>query len=132
MSAIEELEQLQKKRTELENKQASLEHKEQEMKEHVRKLEIVVAALLEKKIKAKNAALGKLESTKKDLEKRVKELQENREASLTEEVEEEKEVSTEQVIDYAPALVIGRSQPLQPEQENENRKEEKKRSAYPK
>lgn len=134
MSATVELEQLQKKRTELENEQASLEQKEQAMKEDVRKLEIKLLVQLEQKIRAKNEVVDKLESMKRDLEKRLEELQENREFSLMPkeptpepEVEEKQEVSTEEVIERARVLVADGSQQVQPEEQKERRKEEKKR-----
>lgn len=74
MSASEELDLLQKKKTELENEWAFLEQKEQAMKESARRLLEKVAALLAEK----KATLEKLEYALKDLEKKLAELQANR------------------------------------------------------
>ena len=77
MSATAELEQLQKRRTELENAWKSMEQKEKTLGENIKILEEKLAVqALEEKIKAKNAALAKLESTKSDLEKKLQAPQE--------------------------------------------------------
>jgi len=136
MSATAELEMLQKKRRELESEQASLEQKEQAMKENVRKLLEKLTAQLEEKIKTKNEVVEKLESLKKDLEKRLNELQDNAESSLMPketkpdpdpENEEKHEETTEQVIERARALVADGGQELPFEEQKERRKEDKKR-----
>jgi septal ring factor EnvC (AmiA/AmiB activator) len=121
-----ELEPLKKKIANLENELASQEQKEQTMIENIRKLMEKVAIKLEENIKAKNAVLEKFESMQKDLEKKLDELQENREPSSSPNapttVAEEKEESPKQVIEVA----AGGSQQSQPEEPKELHKQEKK------
>lgn len=137
MSATAELEMLQKKRRELENEQTSLEQKEQATKENVRKLFEKLTVQLEEKIKAKNEVIEKLESLKRDLEKRLDELQDNRESSLMpkearpeQEVEEKHEESTEQVIERARALVADGNQELSSEEQKKGAKKKKSASGH--
>lgn len=108
MSATAELEQLQKKRTELENEWTSLEQKEQMMKENARKLVEQVSALLEEK----KAALEKLELALKDLEKKLVELQENRRPSSSSNepitiVEKKAEAPEQAIVAYWNAEKVG-------------------------
>jgi predicted nuclease with TOPRIM domain len=81
MSATAVPEQPQKKRAELENECTSLDQKMQATKEEMRQLEEKVAATLEEKVKAKRAALENLESQKRNLEKKLEELQQSQEPS---------------------------------------------------
>lgn len=127
MSTKVEFEQLQKKITELENERASLEQKEQAIKESIRKLMEQVAAKLEDKIKARNAALEKLGSTQKDFEKKLEELQENVDPHSSSDepisqVAKKEEESPKQVIEVA----VGGSQQPQPEDHRKRQKEERK------
>ncbi len=73
--------QLQKKRSELENDLSSASQKEAALQKELKTLEEELANQLQEKIKAKNASVEKLESTKGDLERRLKELREYQEPS---------------------------------------------------
>lgn len=80
MSATAELEQLQKKKIELENEWASLEQKEKSLGENIKILKEKMAVHdLQEKVKAKHAFVEQLESTKKDLEQKLSSPQEKRE-----------------------------------------------------
>ncbi len=128
MSVNSEFDNLQKKIEELEKELASLIQKEQTMKKSMLELGGKVAGRLEEKVEAKKGDLEKLESTQKDLERKLAELQEPQEAStwpsepLSKFAEKEEE-SPKQVIEVA----AGGSQQLQPEERKETHKEDKKR-----
>ncbi len=84
MSTTAELEQLQKKKTELENEWASLEQREKSMGESIKILKEKMAVHdLQEKVKAKRAFVEQLESTKKDLEQKLSSPQEKREPPPT-------------------------------------------------
>ncbi len=109
MSQTAELEQLAKKRTKLEDDWASVVKKENTLKDDVKGLEERLQAQLTGKIEAKNASVEKLESTKHDLEAKLKELQESPESSQTpnmpetettvEQQEEPQEQPTEMIVE---------------------------------
>jgi len=91
MSAVDTLEQLQKKRTELEDKWASLQQKEKTLEENIKALEEKLTVQLEGKISEKNELLGMLESSKRNLEEKLKELQGKPESYSIPEVPKPKE-----------------------------------------
>jgi len=72
------LSELQIRRRELENELASLSTKELAIKGDLQKLEEEIIAELEETIKEKKLTLNGLESQKSDLEKKLRELQDNR------------------------------------------------------
>ena len=69
--------QLEKKRNELENELSLTSQKETALEKELKTLEEELAAQLEEQLKAKKTAVEKLESTKSDLEKRLKELRDH-------------------------------------------------------
>ncbi len=132
MSETVELEQLAKKRTKLEDDWASVVQKESTLKDDVKGLEEKLQAQLAGKIEAKNASVEKLESTKRDLETRLKELQKSPESFQTpntletetaEQVEEQQEQPAEMVMEAA----ADDSQEIVEEETKGRSREEKKR-----
>jgi len=110
MSETAEIEQLAKKRSKLEDEWSSLVQKERTLEGDVKALEERLAAQLAGKIEAKNPAVERLESTKLDLERRLKELQENAESyrmpnapqtEAAEQEEEPQEQPTEMTVEAA-------------------------------
>ena len=76
MSSSTQLEQIQKKRAELENELRSLEEKEKDLEASVKIVEEKrIVEDLEEKVKAKRAVVEKLESKKRELEKKLGEPQ---------------------------------------------------------
>lgn len=69
------LNQLQMKRRELENEVASLSQREASLKGELQKLEEGIIAELEETIRSKKLVLSSLESQKRDLEKKLNEVQ---------------------------------------------------------
>jgi hypothetical protein len=131
MSETTTLEAMHKKRSELENHWSSQLQKQKTLEGDIKALEEKVQAQLQQKIKSEDQVLETLESKRKDLEKRLGELQEQHEASQnlnepTTEIAEAKEQPQEQPTDIA-ATTAGDSDQWQSEEAKEKRKEEKKR-----
>ena len=76
-------EQPEKRRTELENELVFLEQKAQAVKEEMRRLDAALTAKLEEKVKARRAALAAMESQKKELERKLKEMEDKPQTSST-------------------------------------------------
>jgi len=132
MSETAELEQLAKKRTKLEDDWSSVVQKESTLKDDVKALEERLQAQLASKIEAKNASVERLESTKRDLERRLKELQESPESfqtpSLPEtETAKQEEVQQEQPTEMIVEAVADDSQVIVEEETRGRSREEKKR-----
>jgi len=132
MSEKATLEVLQKKRTELENHWSSQLEKQRGLEGDIKALEEKVQAQLQEKIKSEDEVLETLESKRKDLEKRLNELQEQerRESSRrpdepTTEVAETNEQAQEPIEMTVAAANDGNQ--WQAEEVKERHKEEKKR-----
>lgn len=127
-----ELEQLAKKRTKLEDDWSSVVQKEGTLKDDVKALEERLQAQLAGKIEAKNAAVERLESTKRDLERRLKELQESPESFQTPNMPETETAKQEEEQQDQPAEMIVEaaaddSQVIVEEETRGRSREEKKR-----
>jgi chaperonin cofactor prefoldin len=128
------LAELQKKRTELENHWSSLLQKEKNLKEDVKTLEEKVQAQLESKIKATDVALETLGSKKSDLEKRLKELQEQAGSSQMpnepwKQSAEINEVTPKQPVEMTAKPAVDSVQ-VETEESKDKHKDEKKRSKW--
>lgn len=132
MSEVAVLEELQKKRTELENHWSSQLQKEKTLEGDIKALEEKVQAQLQEKIKVQGAALETLESKRKDLERRLKELQEQSASSQTlkepiMEAAEANEEVQEQPAEMTMKAAANDNAQSQTEDTKEKHKEEKKR-----
>lgn len=134
MSETAALEVLQKKRTELENRWSSQLEKQRTLEGDIQTLEEKLHAQLQEKIKTEDTVLEGLESKRKDLEKRLKELQvpEHPESfqmpdEPTTKVEENKEEEQEQPTEMTVEAAANESDQWQNEDTKEKHKEEKKR-----
>ncbi len=139
-----ELEQIQKKKSELANELRSMEQREKALAEGIKILEEKFAIQeLEEQVKAKRAALDRLESKRKELEKRIKEPQKNpqplpKPSTPGPHVPKgpEKKEPMEVKVSAAPAgnqqpkqsaAPAGNKQPKKPEEQKEKEKEEEKK-----
>lgn len=129
MSDAATLEVLHKKRTELENHWSTQLQKQRTLEDDVKALEEKVQAQLQNKIKTEDQVLDTLEAKRKDLEKRLGELQEQQATSQspnepTNEIAETTEQTLEQPVEMAAADTDNQ---LQNEEARGSRKEDKKR-----
>jgi len=127
MSETTSLVQLQKKRGELENELSSTTQKEAALEKEVKTLEEELAVQLEEKIRAKNTVVERLESTRSDLERRLKELREHPKPSQMLEEALAKEVEPEEEPVEPTEAVDNDEQPQQTDEMKEKHKEDKKR-----
>ena len=124
------LETLNKKRTELENHWSTQLQKQRTLEDNIKALEEKVQAQLQQKIKTEDEVLETLESKRKDLEKRLGELQEQQATSQsinepTTENAEIKEQVQEQPMEMT-ASPVDATQELNEEAKG-SRREDKKR-----
>lgn len=132
MSETTTLVELQKKRNDLENHWSNLLQKEKNLNNDVKTLEEKIQAQLEGRIKATDSSIGTLESTKGDLERRLKELEERSEtqAMPNEPVIETVPINEEPQVmlaPEAPKAVANEGEVWHSEETKERHKEEKKR-----
>lgn len=133
MSETTTLEGLQKKRTDLEDQWSSQLQRQKNLEANIKALEEKVHVQLQEKIKAEDTVLEKLESKRKELEKRSDELQEHREAPQRPDepstnTAETKERAQEQPMEMTvTAANPGDQVQLQSEETKERHREDKKR-----
>jgi uncharacterized phage infection (PIP) family protein YhgE len=124
------LETLHKKRTELENQWSSQLQKQKTLEDNIKALEEKVQAQLQQKIKTEDQVLDTLEAKRKDLEKRLQELQEQQATSQNLEAPTpENTETTEQVQEQPMDMTVNASDATQElnEEARGSRKEDKKR-----
>jgi len=130
MSDAATLEVLHKKRTELENHWSSQLQKQRTLEDDIKALEEKVQAQLQQKIKTEDEVLDTLDAKRKDLEKRLGELQEQQATSQsTDEPTPEITETTEQVQEQPMEMTASASDATQElnEETRGSRKEDKKR-----
>lgn len=106
--------------------------KEKTLENDVKALEEKLAAQLATKIEAKNTVVERLESSKQDLERRLKELQENAESfqtpdTVATEAAEQEEEAQEQPAEMTVEAAVDESQEVAEEETRGRSREEKKR-----
>ncbi len=130
MSDAATLEVLHKKRTELENHWSSQQQKQRTLEDNIKALEEKVQAQLQHKIKTEDQVLDTLEAKRKDLEKRLGELQEQQATSQSiDEPTTEIAETTEHALEQPVEMTASASDATQDvnEEARGSRKEDKKR-----